>query len=426
MCKLTICAVLLAAALLASGCDRNDAVLQSSSNDRVDLMSRANAEMAKQDVEHCGPARCEDPQPLVTIVSGRRSLTFWPYTGDNFLGTPQDPINVIFCGKADPRDIRAALMSLDGDRSAFGLPPVAPFNSTWQDAIGDVQAGYGEEAGWVGGVVQLACGDYQPVRFHLRLFKMGAWTVGNAHFEVLIPNTTEHQVLSWELAEQLVTIDLMRCGLLDTESPVTPTGQINDSPFRTIPAMIYNGLPVELRQTIGGPLGDVSADVPIATDGNAVVFKLSQRLTRPAEELVQDFVINFDQVIPRPFCSSGPLDYVYVLGPVQLRQVTRLERGGNYSFDFQASGALYVTPIDPLTGTPAGPTVQAVVSEKHGGELNSRFHFAESVKYQIMGNDGDADFSSLYVKIHADSRGRDKYRKIEQCGSVPSITATSK
>ncbi len=423
--KLTICAALLVAVVIAGGCDRDDAVLQPASTDQLDLMSTATAEMAKQDAEYSGPARCDAPEPLVTIASGYKSLTFWPYTGDNFLGTPQDPINVIFCGKADPRDIRAALMSLDGDRSAFGLPPVAPFNSTWQDAIGDVQAGYGDQVGWVGGVVQLACGDYQPVRFHLRLFKMGSWTVGNAHFEVLIPNTTEHQVLSWELAEQLVTIDLMRCGLLDSESPITPTGPINDSPFRTIPAMIYNGLPVELRQTIGGPLGDVSEDVPIATDGNAVVFKLSQRLTRPAEELVQDFVINFDQVIPRPFCSSGPLDFVYVVGPVHLRQVTSLDRGGDYSFDFQASGTLYVTPVDPLSGTPSGPTVQAVVTERHNGKLNSRFHFAESVKLQMMSNEGDADYSSLFVKIHADSRGRDKYRKVEQCGPEPGVVTTS-
>lgn len=418
--KLTICAALLAATILGGGCDRDAGVLQSSSEDKVDLMSLASAELAKQDAEYCGPARCDDPQPLVTIANGRKNFTFWPYTGDNFLGTPQDPINVIFCGKADPRDIRAALLSLDGDRTAYGLPAVAPFNSTWQDAIGDVQAGYGDNVGWVGGVVQLACGDYQPVRFHLRLFKMGSWTVGNAHFEVLIPNTTEHQVLSWELAEQLVTIDMMRCGLLDPESPITPTGPINDSPFRTIPAMVYNGLPVELRQTIGGPLGEVGEDVPIATDGNAVIFKLSQRLTRSAEQLVQDFVINFDQVIPRPFCSSGPLDYVYVVGPVHLRQVTQLNRGGDYSFNFQASGTLYVTPVDPANGTPDGPTVMAVVTETHNGELNSRFHFAESTKYQLMGKDGEADVSSLYVKIHADSRGRDKFRRVEQCGSEPS------
>ena len=57
------------------------------------------------------------------------------------------------------------------------------------------------------------CGTYGPIRFHLRLVKLGALTIGNAHFEVLIPGTTDHQVLSWELAEQLVTYDLARTGL---------------------------------------------------------------------------------------------------------------------------------------------------------------------------------------------------------------------
>lgn len=414
MLKMLLITALVAAALFASGCDRENSVAQPSSDQSNDLMSVAAGEIAKQESEFCPGNRCESPQPLVTIARANSSLTFWPYTGENFSGTPQDPINIVFCGKADPRDIRAALMALDGDRTAFGLPPAAPFNSTWQDAIGDVQAGYGSKCEWVGGVVQLACGDYQPVRFHLRLFKMGSWTVGNAHFEVLIPNTTEHQVLSWELAEQLVTIDLMRCGLLDPTVPAFQTEAINESPFRTIPAVIYNGLPVELRQLSGGPLGNVSEDVPIATDGHATVFNLAQRLRRNAENLVQDFVIQYDQVVPRPFCSSGPLDYVYVQGPVHLRQTTRLDRNNDYNFAFSASGTLTVTPVDPLTGSPTGPSVEAVVSETHSGSLDARSHVAESMKYQILGGHGDPT-SSLYVKIKADSRGQDKYKRVERC-----------
>ena len=37
---------------------------------------------------------------------------------------------------------------------------------------------------------------------------------GAAHFEVLIPGTTDHQVLSWIVARDLVVGDLMRSGLL--------------------------------------------------------------------------------------------------------------------------------------------------------------------------------------------------------------------
>ena len=61
------------------------------------------------------------PSGLQMVSFGSSSWNIWPYTGGNFSGTPQDPINLIFVGKADPLDIRAALLSLDGDRSAFSL-----------------------------------------------------------------------------------------------------------------------------------------------------------------------------------------------------------------------------------------------------------------------------------------------------------------
>ena len=96
-----------------------------------------------------------------------------------------------------------------------GLPiAVPPFTLTWKDCIGDVQSGYADEFGWTGGVVQVGLGDYESPRFHMRLFKVGNWTVANAHFEILIPGTADHQVLSWELAEQRVIADIMRTGQL--------------------------------------------------------------------------------------------------------------------------------------------------------------------------------------------------------------------
>ena len=76
-------------------------------------------------------------------------------------------------------------------------------------------------------------------------------TLGNAHFELLIPGTTDHQVLSWELAEQLVTVDMVRSGLL-AAAPGS-TAPINAAPgFRQIPAEIYNLLPAELRAASAG------------------------------------------------------------------------------------------------------------------------------------------------------------------------------
>ena len=61
-----------------------------------------------------------------------------------------------------PPGMRSALFALSGDRSAAGLPNVAPFNCTWTDAIGDLQTAWNASSGWVGSAVQLACGASGP------------------------------------------------------------------------------------------------------------------------------------------------------------------------------------------------------------------------------------------------------------------------
>ena len=81
--------------------------------------------------------------------------------------------------------------------------------------MGYEQAAYADPEGWVGGAVQLACVQPgaplgSPFRFHIRLFRSGEHTLGNAHFEFLIPGTAEHEVLSWDLAREFVTYDMGR------------------------------------------------------------------------------------------------------------------------------------------------------------------------------------------------------------------------
>ncbi len=177
------------------------------------------------------------PSPLVTLDVGGSALELWPFTGVDFSGTAQDPINLIFAGQTDPRALRAALLFLDGNRTAFGFPNAFPFNLTWQDAIGGVQTAFANPEGWAGSAIQLALGPYDPVRFHLRLFEVGDFALGGAHFEVLIPGTTDHQVISWELAEQLIVADFARSNLL-AAAPQS-SDPLNPSPFKEIPAIIY-------------------------------------------------------------------------------------------------------------------------------------------------------------------------------------------
>jgi len=328
----------------------------------------ADAEKAGGAVARMDPA---PPAEQATIDIAGTPVVFWPYTGTSFNGTPVDPINVVFAGEADPLQIRAALMALDGDRSAFGIPPIPPFNATWEDAVGgDVQTtcAVGGD-GWVGSVVQLTLGEYGPLRFHLRLFRTGqqagggAVTLGGAHFELNIPGTADHAVLSWELAEQIVMVDLVRSGLLGAAP--APTGLINAAPtFRTIMKEVYNGLPPQLVALIGGPAQPVSADVPLPSNGQGTLFRLAFAAPLVPGAWDDSVTLNYNQLVPRPFCSQGPGDYLLVTGPLEFTASSQLLPDGSFTSRNAFIGVLEAVPVDVSTGVPVvlGPAFRARVS----------------------------------------------------------------
>jgi hypothetical protein len=298
------------------------------------------------------------------------TLALWPFTGFGF-GQQSDPVNLIWTGRADPRALRASLLGLDGDRTALGFPNVFPFNCTWHDEP-EVQpeVAYTTASGWVGSPIMLECGSYDQARFHLRFFDVGGVTVGGAPFEVYIPGTLDHQTISWSLAEQFVVADFERTGLLDPALPFFTTGQINAAPFGTIPAVIYNGIPAALRQAIGGPVGDVTDAVPIASSGHATVLNLRGSVAAKPLVTARRWVQQFNQVIPQPFCAPGPNAFLYVVGPVTLDQEVVSTSSGAYRAGFHAAGRLNVTPVDPSAGLPIGATYQATVEETHTAILS--------------------------------------------------------
>jgi hypothetical protein len=363
------------------------------------------------------------PPGVVGVSFGAGTLRLWPYTGTSMDGAPSDPVNLIFAGKVDPVRIRAALLSLDGDRTAFGFPAAYPFNARWSDAIGDVHTNFSEGEGWQASVIQLQLGAYQPVRVHLRLFRTGTpfgdggtWTVGGAHFEVLIPGTADHQVLSWELAQQLVMVDMIRSGLLDPATPYQPTDVINEAPsFRTIPDVIYNGLPEELKAAVGGPPGTVSGPVPIPNDGRAMILHVTGDPPASNGAFAQSFTLTYNQVIPKPLCSDGPLDWVLVSGPVELNRTGTLDANGRYQYQTAIAGTLTVTPVDITANppAPAGTPYQAEVGDIQEGVINSQTSWALAQAKRIAPQVGGTEF--LMTRLKVASNGPDAYRAQSRC-----------
>src|SRR5688500_11918602 len=83
-----------------------------------------------------------EPSPIGTVSAAGTELFFWPYTSAAIDGPESDPINLVFPNR-DPREIRESLLSLDGNRTAFGMPNAAPFNCIWKDAVGGAQVKIG-------------------------------------------------------------------------------------------------------------------------------------------------------------------------------------------------------------------------------------------------------------------------------------------
>ena len=356
------------------------------------------------------------PSGLVSIALGGESIDVWPFTGSDF-GTASDPLNLVFAGNTDARRIRAALLSLDGNRPGF--PPVYPFNQRWSDAMGGVQTAYADGDGWLGSVIQLQLGTYGPVRFHLRLFdtrspfgENGTWTLGGAHFEILIPGTADHQVISWELAERLVMADLVRSGLLG--GTPAESGPINPAPgYRTIPPPIYNGIPDGLKMICGLPPGPSATPVPIPTNGKATLLTVIGEIAGDTGEADQEFTLQYRQIIPRPFCSGGPLDFLLVEGPVSLHKEV-LDADGRYEYSAEIRGQLLATPVDVTKNppVPSGAAFRVSASDVQHGFLDlSDARVAMQSNRIVFEEASEKQF--IHLVVH--EKGTDSYREQVKC-----------
>jgi hypothetical protein len=138
-----------------------------------------------------------------------------------------------------------------------------------------------------------------------------------------------------------------------------------------MPYYVHNALPLGLRALLELPLQDtdpaVSATVPIPSNGEATVLEVRPSFVPLQSDTRTEIVVDFNQGIPKPFCNDGT-QFLWVRGPVHFAVRVQLNPSGRYLRTVIISGLLSVTPISP-SGQPTGPTVQAVVSERHRGLL---------------------------------------------------------
>lgn len=340
---------------------------------------------------------------LVTVDVGGTSLEFWPYTGRTpNIGDAADPINLVLAGGADPRILRARLMFLGGDRSAFGLPNVFPFNCTWSDAIGGTQAVFASQFGWAGSAVQLQCGDYDPTRFHVRFFRFGEVTVVGSHFDLLVTGTTDHEVVSWELAEQIALVDFLRLGGVPGA-----TGVITEAPtYRQMRGPVFDALPPEFKGLLLAT-GSIDAEGKLFNDGVAQTVVLpAVELEKGAAQIARQQVdIAFDQVIPRPFCDGSGTDFLYVNGPVTLTQQVVYVPGKNFQSHYHAKGKLDVVQINPANGQPLSEPYRAHVNQHGKSVLTDEVSMVNDIQLQMEIRPGGGERGTLMLNMKIGPRG---------------------
>lgn len=364
------------------------------------------------------------PGEIVNLTAGDSDLSFWPYTGTSLVDTAVDPINLVFKGEADPIQIREALMSLDGNR-APDFPDIPPFNLPWTDALGgDVQTTYVEDEGWEGCVIQMTLGEYAGLRVHLRLFATGlddgqggTYSLGGAHFEMMIPGTSEHQVLSWELAEMVVMYDLARSGLLTAEPAAT--GMINAAPsFRDIPTFIYNPLVDDpmgqmLLTVLDYPVEYQSEGYPLPSDGQGTLLCVCDVGEITSGTWASSVEIEYDQAIPRPICSDGPYDWLYVSGPITFNTLVEVNEQGEYWYETSFDGVLNAVPIDIQTYQPIGQPFLAQVSGDQEGKHFASLRKVKSQDRRLALQSGNPE--KFIDKLQVGTIGTVGYKALEMC-----------
>ena len=346
-------------------------------------------------------ARVATP-PYTSVAVGGETFEFWPYTTNRLSVTsPDDPVNLLLVGEGDPRAVRAALMALDATQTAFGC--------TWTDAVGDEQASAAAPIGWTGSAIQLACGPY-ALRPHLRLFDIGEAILVGAHFEVQIPGTDQHQVLSYALAESMVLNDLIQTGLVDLAG-ITLTEVITTS-TQNVRAIIYNELPAALQELVTGTAGDVSADFPVPNgDGKVTVVPLAH-YGGAGTGSYQAFTIEYGQWVDKPFCQA-PGEFVYVGGPVRVAMTVTIASDGRLERYMRAQGRLSIT-------TPTGLEYGANVTQDQQAWATGTAHWVQTKLHQVLvpGNGADRGGRSWHLRVGTEVP--DDFTEIINCGGVQS------
>jgi hypothetical protein len=129
--------------------------------------------------------------------------------------------------------------------------------------------------------------------------------------------------------------------------------------------------------------------VPIPTSGRAKALLVGIEFQPERTTAVTTTRVTYGIVVPKPFCATGPYDFVKLEGPLNFTMAASTSPSGRYDRTYVLGGTLRVTPMRPTSATtfvPTGPAVDAPVFEMHRAWLtDERAQVTESGEQSLHG-----------------------------------------
>jgi hypothetical protein len=185
-----------------------------------------------------------------------------------------------------------------------------------------------------------------------------------------------------------------------------PSGTITPSPYyRAVQAPVVPFLTAQQIASLGLLVnGNGTASIP--NDGRATVLTLAGSPSLVQGLVDRDIVVQFAQVIPKPFCTAGTTGYVYASGPITVHIRAGID-GNKYLSEWTAAGALTLIPFNPLNGQFAGAPYQGIVSIRNATEMNDGKSAVEFLSDQRELPDVDATRGIRLQHLRVREEGRD-------------------
>ena len=122
--------------------------------------------------------------------------------------------------------------------------------------------------------------------------------------------------------------------------------------------------------------------------------------------------VEYGQYIPRPFCSTGPYDWLHITGGVDFYTTVTVDNRGRFSYEGGYSGTIFATPIDISTGQPVGEDFYADVTGAQRGRMTAR-------AARVMGKDRKLSHEQRNqlnkIVLRVGENGLSKYKQRNRC-----------